>query len=391
MPPQRRHINPIILEPIHPEPALQAAPGQPTYAELLQRIQELTDKVNQGALASRLLRKPTNFVGTPNDIAYREVETWLRVIEDFMSASGQEIESNEGIKIVASYLDTNGPRRDYDSHVHANGEFTSYREGFKLWMIQRYSPADPLHTYRDAFEKCYQRIDEPFDAFHSRFIKAHSLLDHPEEAKDLTYKFISHLIPGIVGDVRRDIISYEGLTTQDILAKLKRIYPKGVPSLRPTVPATSVAQRIIDSSNSSRNSVPYYRRYKSNHNHRHGPNPNFRHSRDFASSSTEHTSHNNHFNNTKPLSESEKRWLTENVKRGGGRFIFEHIQNHPEWQQIANKIRACHQCGAIGHRRENCNIKPNPRPDRLNAITTKIRSIPSLFEPGALDHLNLRK
>ena len=307
--PPRRNCH-IALE--APEP--QA--GQPTYAELLQRVQELSERVNQQRTASsRLHRRPAVFNGTSDDIASREVETWLRVMEDYVAASGEDIESPDGIKIVASYLGID-PRRNYDSHVQANGEFHAYAEGFKTWLIQLYSPADPLHTYRDAFEKCRQKRDEPFDAFHSRFIKAHSLIDRPYEPKDLAYTFISHLISGVVGDVRRDIISYENLTTHDILAKLKRMYPNGIPLPQKSsgFQDRSLARRISDPSNDGAGSTePSQKRHKPNRGH-HSGNAK-------RANNPTNTPSNNFGDKTIPLTSAEKNWLTQNVKRGDRKSV----------------------------------------------------------------------
>jgi hypothetical protein len=359
---------------------------QLTYEELLQRVEELTNHVTQqNALGSRLLKRPPNFNGTTEDIASRDVETWLRLMEDYLAASGENIETSNGVRTVASYLGTD-PRRVYDSHVQSNGRFVENEEGFKRWLIQRYSPADPLHTYRDAFEQCRQRSDEPFDAFHSRFLKAHSLLDHAYEPPDLTYKFVSHLDEGVVGEIRKDMSSYENVSTQDILGKLKRMYPNGKPpprrsssqlttESRPADFQTALGKRISDGGDKDRYSGSR-KRQKTPFNAR--------------SEQTKHhslTKNSTSNSENRPLTENEKEWLTKNVKRGGGKYIFDNIQKHSEWRQIADKIRACYQCGAVGHDQRKCLVRPPKRTESLHSIID-LQSIPSLFEPGALDHLN---
>jgi hypothetical protein len=352
----------------------EPAAGQPAYAELLQRVQELTNRMNQQQRPnSKLMRRPALFMGTAENIANRDVETWLRMTEDYLAVAGEEIDSPDGVKTVASYLGTD-PRGRYDSQVQTSGEFEGYEgpNGFKRWIIRLYSPADPLHTYRDAFEKCRQKPDESFDAFHARFVKAHSMLDHPYEPSQLTYTFIAHLVPHIIGNVRRDIVSYDNLTTDDILAKLKRMYPSGLPPakfLRKGVQehSSSLAERISNGNRGrAQDNEPTQKRHKSKHT--------YESKRGVAASTT-------------PLNPKEKSWLTYNVKNGGGKYIYEHVQKNPEWRQIADKIKACYQCGAIGHGRENCPVKPTQQPERLNHISS-LQSISSLFEPGALDHLN---
>ena len=65
------------------------------------------------------------------------------------------------------------PRREYYSQT--NGPFQTYND-LKNWLLQR-EPADPLHTYKDAYGACRQKKGESFDSYHSRFTKAHSLLE----------------------------------------------------------------------------------------------------------------------------------------------------------------------------------------------------------------------
>jgi hypothetical protein len=102
-----------------------------------------------------------------------------------------------------------------------------------------------------------------------------------------------------------------------------------------------------------------------------------------------HNTGGNSTSSITPLSSAEKNWLTQNVKRGGGKYVFDRVQNHPEWRQIADKIKACYQCGAIGHSRDSCKVKPVQQAGSLNHISG-LQSVSSLFEPGVLDHLNSR-
>jgi hypothetical protein len=369
--------------PVSTNASTQPASSQPSHDQLVKMVQELTEKLaqqQQSKVTPGLLRKPTTFNGTLDDIATGEIETFLNVVKDFVVGSGTDITEEKGEKTLmastVSWLGTD-PRRDYHTHTGAHGAFPDYKS-LKEWLLQRYSPADPLHTYFDVFNSCFQGSDESFEAFHSRFTKAHSLLKDPEPAPKLTQIFVSRLVRGIRGEVRKDISEYENLTTHDILAKLKRQFPSGKPpSFRPAS-SMPLTMRIDDGKGNSGHS-----------NKRHRPNHDSYNDKEKQHKRGKHSGNPSTSKSIPPLTDGEKKFLDQNVKKGGGRYIYDHIQDHPEWRTIADAVKVCYRCGALGHNRDSCTVQPSTRANggKLNFI----QSISSLFEPGALDHLNSKQ
>lgn len=77
-----------------PSPRSCRPHDQSSYDQLTQRVQELWEKLVQQetqSTAYKLLMRPAPFDGTQTDIATREIETRLNVIEEFVVGFGIDI------------------------------------------------------------------------------------------------------------------------------------------------------------------------------------------------------------------------------------------------------------------------------------------------------------
>lgn len=334
-PPANEHENPNLME------------------ALLARIQVLEAQQATAAVTpkppnlSKAVRRPEAFVGTQKDRNNRSVEIWLHYMEFYLKATRVEAESDK-INVAASHLDGTA-RREYDTRVTDAGSFESY-DAFRQWLTQHYSPADPVNTARDAFLNCRQGETESLDTYFERFRMTRNLLDEAPSQSWIVYHFVNQLLPRYKALIRGDkeFAEYKDISLDDVLAKLKRMNPLLVtsqyvqPKLQHDRPTQSTSQGKR---------------------------------RKFNNSST--TSASNYI--TTPLSDGEKRFLENNIKKGGGILLRESVQNNTEWIQRARTQGLCIKCAGKGHYAKDC---PTTRQ------SSSSRSFNAIMDDNQLEHLN---
>jgi len=225
------------------------------------------------------------------------------------------------------------------------GNFTTY-EAFSQWLINHYSPADPVNTSRDKFLNTVQRENKDFDSYFDRFKTARNLLDEIPSQSWVIFHFVNQLLPRYRAIIRGDkeFATYKNVTLDDVLAKLKRMNPTLVTSQhRANIEPTNIQRRSFDNDNQS--SQPLKRRKISSSS---------------GSSSIQH--------NTTPLTDGEKKFLDNNIKRGGGILLRESVQNNAEWIQQARKEWLCIKCASKGHYSRECTATRQSSM-RFNAIS----------------------
>ena len=171
---------------------------------------------------SKAVRRPEPFLGTQKDKNGRTVEIWLRYMEFYLEATRIEVESDK-INVAASHLEGTA-RWEYDTRIMDAGNFTTY-EAFSQWLINHYSPADPVNTSRDKFLNTVQRENEDFDSYFDRFRTARNLLDEIPSQSWVIFHFVNQLLPRYRAIIRGDkeFATYQNVTLDDVLAKLKRM------------------------------------------------------------------------------------------------------------------------------------------------------------------------
>jgi hypothetical protein len=151
---------------------------EPTVQELWARIQHLETQaaetrqppVIQPVITSKKMRKPPGFKGEAEDRDNRTIHVFLDTMDNYLEVD--TIDSSEGSKIhdLVSFLE-GAASREYHNHVKDRGPFVTYN-AVKEWLIEHYSPSDPVNTVRDNFFACRQKEGESFEDYHYRFKEA---------------------------------------------------------------------------------------------------------------------------------------------------------------------------------------------------------------------------
>ena len=294
---------------------------------------------------SKAVRRPEAFVGTQKDRNSRSVEIWLHYMEFYLKATRVEAESDK-INVAASHLDGIA-RWEYDTRVTDAGSFETY-DAFRQWLTQHYSPADPVNTARDAFLSCRQGESESLDSYFERFRMARNLLDEAPSQSWIVYHFVNQLLPWYKALIRGDkeFAEYKGISLDDVLAKLKRMNPLLVTS-RYIQPKPQHDRPTQNTSQGKRRKV------------------------------NSHSTTSNY--TTTPLTDGEKRFLENNIKKGGGILLRESVQNNTEWIQRARNQGLCIKCAGKGHYSKDC---PATRQ------SSSSRSFNAIVDNDELEHLN---
>jgi hypothetical protein len=101
----------------------------------------------------------------------------------------EQVEATERMAVLsaASYL-ANPAKWDYNTYTAKNGEFTTWLK-MKAWLLETYSPVDPINTYHDAFFlSTRQWVGESPDNFYHRFFDAANLdSPQPSNCRDISH------------------------------------------------------------------------------------------------------------------------------------------------------------------------------------------------------------
>jgi hypothetical protein len=344
---------------------------EPTIQELMARIRHLEEtrqsRVVQQIVTSKKMRKPPGFKGDPEDRDNRTIHVFLDTMDNYLEIDTVQATERSKIHDLVSFLE-DGAAREYHHRVKDHGPFITYN-AVKEWLIEHYSPSDPVNTVRDHFFACRQKEGESFEDYHYRFKEAKNLLDSPLSDTYIVYFFVKQLLRGYRQQIQGDpeFAKYDKVTTDDVVSKLKRVN-RGIPYqllLQQQAAQSNNPNKRFNSDHDSNNAAKK-RRIGSQYESNKGP-------------STSQP------NNNAPLTDGQKSFLENNIRNGGGRLLFEVVQNNTDWKRRAYSEGRCYKCAATDHLANQCKAKATPRNTgtggNLNAI------VPN-DEFDEFDHLN---
>jgi hypothetical protein len=234
-----------------------------------------------------------------------------------------------------------GAAREYHHRVKDHGPFITY-DAVKEWLIEHYSPSDPVNTVRDHFFACRQKESESFEDYHYRFKEAKNLLDSPLSDTYIVYFFVKQLLRGYDQQIQGDpeFAKYDKVTTDDVVSKLKRVN-RGIPY-----------QLLLQQQAAQSNSNPN-KRFNSDHDSGNAAKKR-RIGSQYESNKGPSTSQPN---NNAPLTDGQKSFLENNIRNSGGRLLFEVVQNNTDWKRRAYSEARCYKCAATDHLANQCKAK----------------------------------
>jgi hypothetical protein len=315
--------------------------------DLLRRIDDGAPTINPGQSNAKLGCKPERYDGSRNP---RAVENWLKSLDDYFELNPSQC-TTERITILtaASYL-SDPAKGDYNSYIGKHGEFATWVR-MKKWLLETYSPVDPVNTYRDNFFiGTRQQTGESPDSFYRRFLDSANLLDTPIPDTYLTYFFAKWIIPYYRKQIQTDTeFAKWDKPIDDLVAKIKRGPPPPVEATPGRGSNTGNRQNLGKRISSSTDSRPAKRLRTSEY----GPK--------LASG------------DDAPLTDGQRRFLDQNIAKGGGIVISPALQCKSAWVKEALKRNLCINCAASDHRKNDCpqnteQKDPDPSTSNLNAI-----------------------
>jgi hypothetical protein len=230
----------------------------------------------------------------------------------------------------------------------------------KVWLLQTFNPIDAENTYSvDWFYNLRQVDNESPDAYYRRFNDATNLLPH--KLPDYYVRF--HFAHTLVKYYKTHVLSDTELARWEkpldaIVSKMKRL------------PKPSGGGETTH--NSARND---------------GGNGSGPKKRKFtAPESTGSKTHE--FKRKKlpsrddtPLTDGERRFLDQNIARGGGIVIKKEVQNKSAWVKEAKERKLCIKCAGFGHFADECQAT---RQSSSGASTSTTSTLNAIF-PGTLN------
>lgn len=296
---------------------------------------------------TKLGNKPERYEGSRKP---RAVENWLKTFDDYLELNpSQRVTERMFVLNAASYL-AEPAKGDYNTYTAKNGEFTTWLK-MKAWLLDTYSPVDPINTYRDTFFlSTRQRVGESPDSFYRRFLDAANLLEPPLPETYLTYWFSLWVLPYYQKQIRSDTeFAKWDKPLDSLVAKIKRGPP---PPAEPSPRISNGARQNLSARIASTDTRPNKR-----------PRTDIG-MKTISSGSGDDT----------PLTDGQRRFLDLNIAKGGGIVISENVQNKSAWVKEALQRNLCINCGSSSHRKINCTatateIKPSTTSSSsLNAI-----------------------
>ena len=258
--------------------------------------------------------KPDRYDGSRKP---RAIENWIKSLDDYLELNpSQRATERMTILTAASYL-TDSAKGDYNSYISWHGEFDTW-DDMKEWLLETYSPVDPINTYRDSFYR--------------RFLDAANLLDVPVAETLLTYFFSLWVLPYYQKQIRSDTeFAKWDKPLDSLVAKIKRGPP---PPAEPSPGWTSnVGRQSLSGRIASTDTRPNKR-----------PRLSDTSTKTTSSSSGDDTL----------LTDGQRRFLDQNIAKGGGIVISDPVQNKSAWVKEAMQRNLCINCAGSGHRKINC-------------------------------------
>jgi len=278
-------------------------------------------------------RKPDTFTGSRKN---RAVQSWIKTMDDYFELNKNSLGTPREILLMAASYLGDSAKGDYNSYVESKGEFESWMD-MKRWLNDTYNPVDPINSARRNFFNCKQRNGETPDEFYRRFTDCKNMLDTPLPDTYVTYFFTLHLLPHYQEQIYTDNdFARWDKSLDDIVAKIKRgpppppVHPGGNPNTRGFIGgrSTELGDRIASDRATKRQKTS-------------------------TSGSSGGISATGKFDET-PLTDGQRRFLDQNIIKGGGIIISDAVQNKTDWINEARQRNLCIRCAGAGHYKSQC-------------------------------------
>ncbi|TMC16245.1 MAG: hypothetical protein E6J34_20320 [Chloroflexi bacterium] len=280
-------------------------------------------------------------IGDKIDAWLKRFETWYRHREQ---VEGCVVDPREQIDTAAS--NTEGTiSLQIQNYEDDFGQFGTW-DDFAIYMKETYGSADTAYT-RFMQLRVMTQGNESVYAYYSRFRRAQARQKkrlRPEDNHIYYFMFIAGLEKKINAEVFRmpESLKIEDMEFHEVLELAKRA--------EQTVRMQADNITVKNSDNS-------------------GPGPSKK-PRTNKPNSSSNATESSKYNSRDRLTEKEKDFLENNIKRGGGLVVHEHVRNKSEWIRWAMRLGVCIKCAERGHRLDDCKAGTPSKPSdkKLNAM-----------------------
>ena len=308
--------------------ATPAAPTAEEFAALRAELAELRqERLNSAPTSEKYGRKPDCYDGSRKP---RAVENWIKSLDEYFELNPSQCRTERiAVLTAASYL-TEPAKGDYNTYTSANGSFTDWAT-MKEWLLQTYNPIDAENTYSvHWFYNLRQRENETPDAYYRRFSDATNLLPHKLPEYYVRFHFAHTLLSYYKTHVLSDTELARWEKPLDaIVSKMKRL----------PIPASGNTSNEIGKKRKSMISEPIGSRSSLS-----------THLRDDQSSSKKPRI----ARDDTPLTEGQRKFLDQNITKGGGIIVSDAVQNKSAWIKEARQRDLCIRCAGPGHFASEC-------------------------------------
>src|SRR5438552_16859976 len=296
-------------------------------------LEQLVQKLDGGKKGKIWVDKPERFNGKIGD----SVENWLNGWELwFKHREKQDGPEDERTKIeTAMQYTTATGRSALARHERENGQWTTW-DNFKRYMKAKYNSTDSGIARYLKLKQVTQKDGETVESYYQRFDE-HVSRQEDDEAEagaegnkkvnsQHNYLFVNNLNVAIKSAFLR-------------LPEARDFKKRTLYELR------ELATRVEESvSHIARYTKPTANSQSGNYGGN-KPSKKFQKSRDTDELSRE------------KLTNNERSFLTSNIQRGGGAYIYPNVQKKWDWIKWARKEKVCGKCASSKHLGDTCLVQ----------------------------------
>src|SRR6266480_7973534 len=298
-------------------------------------LEQLVQNLNTGKKSKIWVDKPERFNGKIGD----SVENWLNGWELwFKHREKQDGPEEERTKIeTAMQCTTTTVQSALARHERKNGRWATW-DSFQKYMKAKYTSTDSGFARYLKLKQVIQKDGETVESFYQRFDEHISRQKEDDEAEaeavaDRNKKVNSHHNYMFVDNLN---VAIKSAFLR--LPEAKDFQKRTLYELR------GLATRVEESVSHARYSKPTASSQSGNHGGN-KPSKKFQKSRDTDELSRE------------KLTNNERSFLTSNIQRGGGAYIYPNVQKKWDWIKWARKERVCVKCASKNHLGDTCSAQ----------------------------------
>src|SRR5437667_2653386 len=298
-------------------------------------LEQLVQNLNTGKKSKIWVDKPERFNGKIGD----SVENWLNGWELwFKHREKQDGPEEERTKIeTAMQCTTATVRSALARHERENGQWTTW-DSFQKYMKAKYTSTDSGFARYLKLKQVVQKDGETVESYYQRFDEHISRQKEDDEAE-----------AEAVADRNKKVNSHHNYMFVDNLnVAIKPAFLR-LPEAKDFQKRTlyelrGLATRVEESVSHARYSKPTASSQSGNHGGN-KPSKKFQKSRDMDELSRE------------KLTNNERSFLTSNIQRGGGAYIYPNVQKKWDWIKWARKEKVCGKCASSKHLVDTCPVQ----------------------------------